>query len=247
MSILTSIHKGKRVKPRRTVLYGVHGIGKSTFAAKWPKPIFLDLEGGCDHLDVDSVRLKNAIDVFGAIVELGSPDENQYETIVVDSADWLEKMAWEEICRKHGKDSITDVSFGRGYKESAAFFGKLFGAFDVCRDSGKHILLLAHCEPFKHEPPDGESYHRYGPKMHEQVNGLVMEWCDELLFVNYKTFTAEKDEGFNRKRSVALGGEERVIYTCERPGWLAKNRLGLPDQVPFDVDTYFSFIKKGSK
>lgn len=246
MSILTNIHKGKRLKPRRTVLYGVHGIGKTTWASKWPEPLFLDLEGGCNDLDVYSVRVKNAIDAFGAVIELGS-GEQDFKTLVVDSADWLEKMVWEELCKKHGKDSIADLAFGKGYKDSAAYFGKLLAALDLVVDNGIHVLFLAHSTQVKVEPPDGESYHRYGPKMHDQVNSLLQEWCDEVLFCKDKSFTTKADEGFNRKRAIVSNNAERVIYATEKPAWLAKNRLGLPDELSMNFSEYELFLKRGAK
>ena len=39
---LGSIVRGKIAKPIRVLVYGVHGIGKSTFGAHAPNPVFLD-------------------------------------------------------------------------------------------------------------------------------------------------------------------------------------------------------------
>jgi hypothetical protein len=47
-----NITKGKQKTAVRAVIYGVEGIGKSTFAAGLPSPLFLDLEKGTGHLDV---------------------------------------------------------------------------------------------------------------------------------------------------------------------------------------------------
>jgi hypothetical protein len=243
MSVLSSIHKGKRVKPRRTLLYGPHGCGKTTWASNWPSPIILDLEGGCNDLDVHSVRIKNAIDLYGAVIELGVGSED-YKTCVIDSCDWLEKMVWEELCKKHNKDSIADLAFGKGFKDSAAYFGKLLNAFDQVIDAGLHVVLLAHCKQEKVEPPDNESFHRYAPKTHEAVSGLLQEWCDEVLFCKDKTFTTKTDEGFNRKRAIVSNNSERVIYTRERPAWLAKNRLGLPEEMTMNFSEYEPFLNR---
>jgi hypothetical protein len=244
--VLANIYRGKKVKPRRTLLYGTHGIGKTTWASNWPSPLFLDLEGGVNDLDVASVRIKNAIELYGAVIELGTGSD-EYKTLVVDSADWLEKQVWEELCKKHNKESIADLAFGKGYKDSAAYFGKLLAALDLVVDAGLHVLLLAHCKQEKVEPPDSESYHRYTPKMHEQVNSLLQEWCDEVLFCKDKSFTTKTDEGFNRKRAIVSNSSERVIYTCERPAWLAKNRLGLPEEMSMNFNEYELFFKRGAK
>ena len=55
MSELEKIHTGK--KPPRIMLYGTEGIGKSTFAAQAPSPIFLPTEDGLGEIDCASFPL----------------------------------------------------------------------------------------------------------------------------------------------------------------------------------------------
>ena len=40
------IKRGIQAGPQKVVLYGPEGIGKSTFAAQFPNPLFLDVEEG---------------------------------------------------------------------------------------------------------------------------------------------------------------------------------------------------------
>ena len=49
---LDAITRGKIEKPLRLLVIGVDGVGKSTFAAAAPSPIFLDAEDGSNNLDV---------------------------------------------------------------------------------------------------------------------------------------------------------------------------------------------------
>ncbi len=241
--MLNAIQKGKQQRPRRTVLYGVHGIGKSTWASKWPRPIFIPTEDGIADLDVDSFPLAKTLQqAWEPVMWLGSEEDHGYQTVVVDSADWLEMLIHDAVQQKHGKP-IQDIGYQAGYAEAADKFRAFLNSLDVCRNKGMHCLLLAHCDSVKHEPPDGESYNRYAPKMHKRVSALVQEWADEVLFACYETFTASKDEGFNRKRAVALGEGKRFLWTTERPSHNAKNRLGLPEQLPFDFAEYAPFLK----
>ena len=79
------------------------------------------------------------------------------------------------------------------------------------------------------------------------TGSLVQEWCDEVLFANYRVFTKSANEGFNRTRSVAIGEGERVIYCCERPSFQAKNRLSLPPEIPMDGEfQYGQYLKGGT-
>ena len=56
---------GKKPKPRTTVLYGVHGVGKTTWAAQAPNPIVVDVEDGSADLDVTRTPvIKNSDDLM---------------------------------------------------------------------------------------------------------------------------------------------------------------------------------------
>jgi hypothetical protein len=241
-SMLAKVTKGKQSKPRRTVLYGVHGVGKSTFAADWPDAIFVPTEDGVSDLDVASFPLCSDLDsAWQAIIELGSGNHD-YRTCVVDSADWLERLIWKKVCQKDGKKAITDFGYGSGYGKSAAIFSDVLSALNGCRSAGMHVVVLAHCEIKRFENPEGDSYDRYCPKLHRDTASLLQEWADEVLFTNYKVHVRKTDEGFNKDRGVGIGTGERIIYTSERPGYMAKNRLGLPHEVPLSFEAYKKFL-----
>ena len=46
------INRGPVAKPQKVVVYGPEGIGKTTFAAQFPDPLFVDTEGGTETYDV---------------------------------------------------------------------------------------------------------------------------------------------------------------------------------------------------
>ena len=247
MSLLSSVIKGVQPKPRRTVLYGTHGIGKSTWAAQWPSPIFLPTEDGSSDLEVPKLPLiTEAFSVYTAAMELSAENaEHGFRTVVLDSADWLEKLIWKDIIREAAKATVTnidDIGYGKGHTETAERFRKILSGFNGCRDRGLHVVIIAHCEIKRFESPEGDSYDRYMPKLHRQSASLLQEWADEVLFATYKTFVRQQDEGFGRKRSIGIGGDDRVLKTCERPGYLAKNRLRLPEELPLNFADYAKYL-----
>ncbi|MCS6901519.1 MAG: MAPEG family protein, partial [Myxococcales bacterium] len=78
------------LRPLRVVLYGVEGVGKSTFASQAPDPIFLCAEEGAVGLDVARFPTAHTwIEVLEAIRVL-THEEHPYKTLVIDSLDWLE-------------------------------------------------------------------------------------------------------------------------------------------------------------
>lgn len=243
MSLLDRVKKGPSPRPRRTVLYGVHGIGKSSWAAQWPNAVFVPTEDGIADLDVASFPLcRDMNDAYQAIIELGG-GEHEFQTIVVDSADWMERLIWKKVCENEGKKAITDFPYGTGYGKSASIFSDVLGALNCCRDVGMHVVVLAHCEIKRFENPEGDSYDRYVPKLHRDTAALLQEWSDEVLFACYKVNVRKTDEGgFSKERGVGLGTGERVVRTTERPAHLAKNRLGLPDEIPLSFDAYSQYL-----
>lgn len=244
MSLLKNVAKGRQVRPRRTVIYGTHGVGKSTFAAKFPVPIFIQTEDGCADLDVAKLPLcQDLMTAVGAIVELGGGG-HEYKTLVIDSIDWLEKLIWKRVCEAEGKKAITDFAYGSGYGKAASMFADILQALNCCRDIGMNVVLISHSEIKRFENPEGDSYDRYCPKLHRDTAALMQEWADEVLFVNWKVNVRKTDQGgFNKDgRGVGVGGDERVMKTTERPGFLAKNRLSMPEEIPFDYESYSQFV-----
>lgn len=242
-SFLSRIQSGKIKRPRLTTLYGVHGIGKSTWASRWPKPLFVAWEDGCADLDVMRFTPKDLTDGWGLLAELGSPDcEIDCGTVVIDSADWMEAEIQRTIVERHQKKSLDDFDFGKGYGEAATIFARILTMLGTIRDAGRHVVVLAHCEVKKFSPPGQDSYDRYTPKLHKQTSALLQEWSDEVLFAGYETFIRKEDLGFKKERGVAVGGTNRVLHCSEAAGHLAKNRLGLPAKMSFDFDEYAKFL-----
>lgn len=69
MSLLQLIETCRSSNPRRVMLYGVHGIGKSTFGAMVLRPIFLQTEDGLADIDAPRFPLAGAFeDVIGALM-----------------------------------------------------------------------------------------------------------------------------------------------------------------------------------
>ena len=242
-NLASRIVSGKRQRKRCTVLYGVHGIGKTTWASRWDRPLFIAWEDGCADLDVASFRPNDLMDGWAMLTELGSRDsEIDCGTVVVDTADWMEAAIQTAVIQKKGKQSMADFEFGKGYEESASIFGKLLSMLSAIREADRHVLILAHCEISKMTEPGMESYDKYTPKLHKKTSALLQEWADEVLFARYETFVRKEDSGFGKSRGIASGGQNRVLHCQESAGWLAKNRLGLPAEMPFDFDEYAKFL-----
>lgn len=233
------IIKGKKAKPRRVMLYGTHGIGKSTWAANSPNPIFLACEDGLDDIGADRTPLLKDAGEFNSCMSQLINEPHEYKTIVVDTIDWLEKLIWSYTASKNNKKSIEEISYGKGYSLALAGWEWVLKTLDALRESrGMSVVLLAHACITKHSPPEGDPYDRYSPDLHKTVAPMLQEWCDEVLFARYEINTITRDEGFGRNRARAIGSGERIVFTSEQPTHLAKRRLKMPDQIPLDWSEY---------
>lgn len=222
---------GRIARPQKAVIFGPEGIGKSTLAAQFPAPVFLDTEGGTHHLDVARLPApKSWADVVSAIAALAT-EAHDFKTLVLDTVDWLEKLLIEHVCKTANKASIEDFGYGKGYVVLAEEFTKFLASLEPLLRRGIHVVFLAHTRIVKFEQPDAAgAYDRYELKLSKQVGPLVKEWCDLLLFGNYFTKVAENDSG--RKRGI--GGRERKLYTTHSAAWDAKNRHGFEEMLPFE-------------
>lgn len=235
MTLLDNIRKGIRPAPRRIMLYGVQGVGKSTWAAYAPKPFFVQTEDGLDNIDCE--RLSRPARTYKELIEVLDGlcnDPRGYQTIVNDSVDWTEALVHQSVCQRKNVTNINDIDFYEGYRFALTEWGEIIRRFNYLRAKhGMTIILLAHAEATHFKSPITDNYNRYTPKLYKWAMAKMQEWCDEVLFLTYKVYTKTDGEGF-RKVVKGIGSGERVIYTSERPAYAAKNRLGLPDELPFE-------------
>jgi len=244
MTSIQSIQKGRATLPRRTALFGVHGVGKSTFAAMAEKPIFIQTEEGVNDLGVDRFPLAARYgDVLNSLSVLYS-EPHEYLTVVIDSLDWLERLIFAEVCAQRGVESIEDIGYAKGYVFALTQWREVLAGLDALRaHRGMSVILIAHAAIEKFNNPETDSYDRYVPRLQKQASALIQEWCDEVFFATYRVLTKTTSEGFDRKRTQGIGTGERIVRTTERPAHVAKNRLNLPDEFPLDYRIYAAFVR----
>jgi hypothetical protein len=232
---LAQLTRAAQPKAPSILIHGVAGVGKTSFAADAPMPVFLMTEDGLGTLDVPHFPLMRSFDdVIGALAALYT-EEHAYRTVVVDSVDWLEPLVWARACRDNGWKSIEDAGYGKGYVAALDLWHQYLDGLNALRDErGMTIVQIAHTDIKRFDSPEHDPYDRYVIKLHARAAALLQEYADVVLFANYRISTVKADVGFNKKVNRALGSGERVIHTSERPAFLAKNRYGLPDTLPLD-------------
>lgn len=226
------IRKGKIEAPKKVLLYGVEGVGKTTFASQWPSPVYLCAESGTEQLDVDRlVEPRTWADVLQALDDVVAED-HQYRTLAVDTVDWLEPYVWEAVCQRHRWPSIEAPGFGRGYIEALTEWRQFLRRLDAVRQRGLHVLLLGHAHVRRVQPPDSEPYDRFTLKLQDKAAALLREWADAVLFACYETTTARSKDA---RVARAWSDGARILRTRYGGAWDAKCRWPLPETVPMDA------------
>jgi len=231
------IIKGVIKDPQKIVFYGVEGIGKSTFASKFPDTLFIDTEGSTKNLDVARLKKPTSWEYLGQQIDYVKKNK-PCKTLVIDTIDWAERLAIEFITARSKKTSITSFGYGEGFIQLEEEFGRFLNKLSDIIEVGINVVLTAHAKIVKFEQPDEMgAYDRWelklGNKTTAKTAALVKEWADMVLFANYKTVSVATDD--KGKKFKGQGGK-RVICTTHHPAWDAKNRHNLPDEIPMEYE-----------
>lgn len=233
------IIRGKIAKAQKICVYGPEGIGKSTFASQFPDPVFIDTEGSTANMDVARTKKPSSWVMLLDQVKYFRDHPAECRTLVIDTADWAERICTEHVCAKAGKDGVEDFGYGKGYTYVKEEFGKLLNLLEEVKEAGIHVVLTAHAALRKIEQPEETgAYDHWELKLSKQVAPIVKEWTDALFFANYKIHVIKQENGTKK-----ANGGKRVMYTTHTPTWDAKNRYGLPDELPFEFEQISHIIR----
>ena len=247
MSKLGQVTKGKIHKPYTILIYGPEKVGKSTFAAGAPNPIFVGPENGTAQLDVSRYpSITTWPDLLEALDDL-IKSEHDYKTLVVDSLDWCEPMLFRDIVKADAKAKNIETAlggYGKGYVEATRRFVEEFlGKIDTLQSVKKmNIIFIGHAEVTNFSDPYLQtSYNKYDLKLYKRTSSKFKEYVDAVLFAQYESFAKENDDGV---KTHSTG--ERVLYTEHQPTFHAGNRYGLPHVIKMDFKEFDRLSKEGN-
>ncbi len=231
MGLLQQIQAGRAPMPPRIMVYGTEGIGKSTIASRAPKPIFVQTEDGLGEIDCHKFPLARSLDdVHAGLAELLS-EQHDYQTVVVDSLDWLERMIWDALCKNYGVSSIekVDGGYGKGYVHALGSWRRVVDQLALVREQrNMMVVLLAHAKVERFEDPEETAYDRYSPRLNKHAGALISEWCDAVLFATRKIVTRHRNrrlqshphQGRGRRqgrRRTRASLHRRALVHCQEP------------------------------
>ncbi|QKC99212.1 ATP-binding protein [Mesorhizobium sp. NZP2298] len=258
---LKNLTTTKRTHPPVLSVYGTGGIGKTTLAAEFPSPLYLFTEGEEPPTDIELPTLTGEdgepkpitsytemLDVFEQLLT----EEHDFKTVIIDSLDSFERFVWAHTCQTKGFDTIdsndkgSPTAFGKGYLAADEYWNDYMAAAKALARSGLHVVQILHNKTKQFNDPLVDAYDRYRPKLQDRATDIIMEKSEALLFMTKRTSVKQVDKGFGKKEAKAEGmsGAERIIYTDERAGFLAKNRLNMPASIPYRKGNGFAELSR---
>ena len=161
-----NITSGKIKSAQKVILYGPEGIGKSTFASKFPDPLFIDTEGSTKKLDVKRFDKPTSWEMLKEEIDYVISNPGVCRTLVIDTIDWAEQLCINAVCAKHDKKGIEEFGYGNGYVYEKEEFGRFLIQLDEVIEKGVNVVLTAHAQLRKFEQPDERgSYDRWELKL----------------------------------------------------------------------------------
>ena len=236
-------------EPYRAIIYGIEGVGKSTFGAMATRPIFISPETGVKRLrdrDGNKVQFFDEIQSFDAVlkaVKFLTTESHDFKTLVLDTTDWIENAAHRKIIGTSKKDIVrVNGGYGSGYRESQNLHQQLIDLLDqLISKREMNVIATAHYQvKLVKDPNMMEDYEQFELKGHEYVTSSWREWTEALLFARFNTIMRNNDEVTTQK-ARALTDDRRIVYCQKDPSFQAKNRFGLPKVMEFTPDFALTF------
>lgn len=206
--------------PSKTVIYGVPKIGKTRFAAQYPDPFFIDVEGGLSYIGKEvrsTPTLKSYDEVEAWLRHIHDDEKFTCGTLVVDSLDWVETLAQNRLVKAHNAKNITDPAV----KEFAYFRGVVNAADDAFRiikwldaiyaKKGIKSVLIAHGQIKEVDLPNKDPYQRNEMKLSKQLGARVAEWADLILFADYSFVVTSEGKTSEPKPVLYAGGSASFV------------------------------------
>jgi hypothetical protein len=240
---LASVRKGVLETPLRVLIYGSEKVGKSTFAAGAPKPIFLGAENGTERLDVERLQPSTWNEAVEWVDEL-SREAHEYKTLVVDPINWLEPMCWAAVVGDTGQ-SIEEFGggYGKGYTAAIGHWRVLLSGMEKCWLRGMNIVLVAHSQVRTFQNPEGPAFDRYELAMNVKTAGILKQWVDAVLFARLETFT-KVDPGTKKAKGYSSGA--RMLHTQPCAAYDAGARWKLPEELDLSWQSFAEAVQAES-
>lgn len=225
-------HRGRRFRAPRVLIYGPQKVGKTTFASQAKDVILVGNEDGADDLDCAKMPSPETWGQLSEQLRWLADGEHNFNSVALDTIDWIEPLLVSHICQSARADSINDgsLSYGKGVERLVDEWRKMLKRLEMLRAKrNMAVILLAHAHVKTFANPSGADFDRWELKCRDKVSGLCMEWVDVVGFMT--SVSAINKDG----KAVSTG--ERLLHTSDSASWVAGSRWSIPSPMAVSPDT----------
>lgn len=261
MNLFKHLESGRAFPPRRVLLYGLHGIGTSTFAAGLPSPVFVPANDSIAHINCQRFPVAKSFAEFMQSLRELYIKPHDYRTVVLDPLEAIEQLINQEVCHERGVKHLWQLPNAAIYL--LAHWRRLLRRLELLRgDIDLHIVLIGHARDswlqVAHSDgsatPQQTSTRRYGPALSRRVSALLQGWCDEVLFATHVLPQRLSDAGAGGPAAAVpskaiqaadgLPDDPRVLQTIPSLSHAAKNHLNLPPRLPLRPAAWVPYLHR---
>jgi hypothetical protein len=227
-------------------IMGDPGTGKTTLAATFPKPIFIQVESGMESIPEDKrpasfPPLKGDTDLLMDQLRGLYAEEHDFKTLVIDSVTQLETEFCNKVIAsdKNNPRTINQAlsGYGSGYEAVAMEHLKVYKACEMLKDHrNMNIVFLAHTKIKSVDLPNVDPYMVYVPRMHEKSLQAYVHLAHLVGILREQVFVNGADTKSKIKKAgkASSGG---IVLTAYKTAWVpsAKNRCGITTDIPVEL------------
>ena len=262
---MSYLEKAKKAEPQAPVLtiVGFPGVGKSTIAALFPSPIFIQAENASTvfetwaedkqpqffpEISVPNAKrkIKSSEVILDQLRELVTED-HPFKTVIIDTITSMNTLFETEVVEFDvgGATNMGDAvgGFHKAFLVVAGMHVKIRQACEHLRRKGITVIFLAHTGivKMKNRPESGE-YTAYSIDMPEKARQIYVSSSDAVLYLKAREYVMgheENKKGQTTKYGRVTNTGERVLITSSDGtiGYIdAKNRYSLPEEIEVEKD-----------
>lgn len=236
---LKKLERPKGQRPIIATFFGEGGMGKSTLAAMFPKPVFIRTEDGTASLagndDVMLFPLVSSSQEVLDQIEALATQEHDFKTLVLDSITQLATMIEHEIVAADPKaKSINQAGggYGAGYNTAAEKHRQVREwAGALAYERGMNVVFIGHADTETLDLPDFDPFARYTVRMHKRSLPHYTDNVDLVGLIRLKTYV--RGDG-DKKRAISTGDREIICFP--QASSVTKNRFNITQPLPFTFE-----------
>ena len=223
------------------------GMGKTSLAAAFPKPIFIRAEDGLQAIPEKSrpdafpllsgAKANDAVEMLWAQMIALLQNDHDYQTVVIDSVTALDRLFTAAVLESDPKAKSINQALG-GYGAGAAAVGsmhqrvrKAAGLLNTRKNM--HVVFVAHADVETLRLPDTDDYMRYSLRLPQKSLPPYVDDVDVVGFIKLETYT-KGDEG-ERKKAISTGDRQLIVHATASN--VSKNRYGITDALDLPEGT----------